>query len=77
MEGETATCVEASIALTVMVRSMWFHRGMSLWRVSRETLMNLGDLSTSPQGVVIADELKASQWVTRGRSQICYSTPRR
>jgi hypothetical protein len=44
VEGEIATYVEASIALTVKVRSMGFHRGMSLWRVSREASTNLGDL---------------------------------
>lgn len=75
MEGETATCVEASIALTVKVRSMGFHRGMSLWRVPRETYLNLGDLSASPQGVVVVNELKTPR--RAGRSQICYSTPRR
>ena len=58
MEGETATYVEASIALTVKVRSMGFHRGMSLWRVSREASSNLGDLSASLQRVVIANKPK-------------------
>ena len=77
VEGETATCVKASIALTVKVRSMGFHRGMSLWRVPRETYLNLGDLSASPKGVVVVNELKAPRRVLRGRSQICYSTPRR
>ena len=77
VEGETATCVEASIASAVKVRSVWFHRGMSLWRVSREASLNLGDLSTSPEGVAVADELKAPRRVSRGRSQICHSTRRR
>ena len=39
VEGEIATYVEASIALTVKVRSVRFHRGMSLWRVSREAFL--------------------------------------
>lgn len=77
VEGETATCVEASIALTVKVRSVWFHRGMSLWRVPREASLNLRDLSTSSEGVADADELKAPRRVSRGRSQICHSTRRR
>jgi hypothetical protein len=59
VEGETATYVEASIALTVKVRSMRFHRGMSLWRVSREAFTNLGDLPASLRRVVIANQLKA------------------
>lgn len=77
VEGEIATYVEASIALTVKVRSMGFHRGMSLWRVSREASSNLGDLPASLQRVVIANKTKASRRVLSGRSQICNSTPRR
>ena len=77
VEGEIATYVEASIALTVKVRSVRFHRGMSLWRVSREASSNLGDLSASLQRVVIANKTKASRWVLSGRSQICNSTLRR
>lgn len=59
VEGETATCVEASIALTVKVRSVGFHRGMSLWRVSREALSNSGDLPASLRRVVKANQPKA------------------
>ena len=77
VEGEIATYVEASIALTVKVRSVRFHRGMLLWRVSREASSNLGDLSASLQRVVIVNKTKASRWVLSGRSQICNSTPRR
>lgn len=43
VQGETATCVVASIERIVMVRSFWLHRGMLLWRVSREALSNLGE----------------------------------
>ena len=43
VQGETATCVVASIEGIVMVRSFWLHRGMLLWRVSREALSNLGE----------------------------------
>jgi hypothetical protein len=63
VEGETATCVEASISLTVKVRSMGFHRGMLLWRVSREAFTNLGDPYSSGNGTHTQPTEEAGMWM--------------
>ena len=43
VQGKTARCAVTSIDEIAMVRSDWLHRGMLLWRVSREALSNLGE----------------------------------
>lgn len=51
VEGETVTSVEARINSLAMVRLSCVSRGLKLWYASKETTMNLGDLSASSQGV--------------------------
>ena len=63
VEGETATYVEASISLSVKVSSMGFHRGMSLWRVSREAFTNSGDPYSSGNGTRTQPTEESGRWM--------------